>query len=546
MTNFLSVGRNLVQGTTREARRDNWDVFQTNVRKRLDVLDGEWLLHLKEWSQERFSAIGWNEIYRDKWPWSTSVNMMRRVINRIARVYTGPVRRRRYKVDKETREAIVDPGYDALLESLTIDLNRIGKSALDYGLAGSICLARPFLRDDLKSWAVHLLTPDLFWPDVDPIDPSRLLGLTYIVPLPDSPLSQTLYEQWVYSIDPNVGPYIEHYDQFGTLKKRIGDNRGPNGGPATDGAYPYYVDKRPILPFALCRPYHGPMELCNRSVGLSEYQLTLTAALVETIKSWSLIQGGKFMVVSGSGEIAKQLGSKPFDISTPLMLSAADVTVAMLDRVDDVARFDTAIEIWEQRCVEEKTGTRTDDTKSGVESAKALQIRDKGLAGAIADLQLYSREFEEGLSTIMSLEWNLYSKTGPKVDIEGTRFSVDFPDWLAADPIEAIAEYKEMIDMGVINTAQYLMKLNPDVQSEDEAIEIIQHNKIVERQITGISPQAALAAATLPGPNNEPAVMPEPDERMQRELDKRAGPQARDGSQAEGEGEAAGARPGSA
>ena len=498
---------NLVNLTTRQARAESWADYQREASRRLDVLDGFWLEHLKNWSRSRLTSDGWEQIYRDLWPWTTETNMTRRVINRISRVYAGPVRRARL-LDAPDGES-EDPGYQALLES-DHSVNRVCDFAMRYAIACGICLVRPILREDDNTWAFHLITPDLFTPEVDRVDPSRLVKVTYIVPQADSPTGQTIYDRYTFSIKDASSPYFEVQDENGRLISRIGNNPDARDGEATDGPYPYIEDGRAFLPFAIFRTGNSPMELVNRAEGSDLYDLSLKAGLTETVKTWKLLQGGKFLVLSGDAGVKDD---KVLDVSTPIVFNAGEFTANILDRIDDCARYDDALELWERRAIESRTGTPIDKIGAGVESAKSLQIRDKGLNAVILGLQGDAFDGEKDLARIMSSEWNLFGP-GEPVNME-SRFTIDFPDWQESDPIETYDIYKQMIDDRITNRAAFLMRINKDIRSEAEAADIIRHNERIERQLSGISSEARDAAATIP--QSEPGDEGLPDERTEIE-----------------------------
>lgn len=514
-----------VSTIARRAREESWGDYQEAVAKRLDMLQGFWLEDLKGWSFLRLDEIGWRQIYNDQWPWTTETNLLFRVINRIAKVYIGHVRRRMI-VEAEGGEISEDEGYADLIGTDSMNLDVLMDEALRVSLACGGCLIRPMIRDDSvqrDDWTFHLITPDLFVPEQDPVDPSRLVGVVYKVPLADSPQGQKLFDTYTFSIANTASPYYEIHDDNGRLKGRWGTNTNVQNGEPTEGKYPWIVNRVPILPFAIVRTNNSQQELFNRAEGMDLYDVTLKAGLTETIKTWKLMQGGKFLVLGGAG--LQDLPKRALDASTPILLQAGgsqEITADVLDKIDDCSRYDDCIQRWEERAIESRTGSRADLLmKGGVESAKALQIKDKGLALVIVRLQMHMRESERELAYIMSIEHNLFGK-GTKVNLEA-RFAIDFPDYQEDDPINFIAENQQLISMGITNRADLLMKIEQDIHDESEAIETILHNQEVERRISGlVTTDQAAASEAVEAPVSEGEPLPtEPIETIAEEIDVR-------------------------
>lgn len=508
---------------TREVRKETWEDYQEACGKRLDMLQGFWMTELLTWSFARLNKIGWNQIYRDKWPWTTETNLLYRVINRIAKVYVGSVRRR-MMLEAADGSITLDDAYGDMISNPSINLDVLMDEALRVSLACGGCLIRPMIREKGgDEWVFHLITPDLFVADQDPVDPQRMVGVTYKVPLPDSPQGDTLFDEYTFCICNEQTPYYEIRDEDGHLKQRWGVNSTIQNGEPTDGAYPWIVNGKAILPFAIVRMNNSQQELFNRAEGLDLYEVTLKAGLTETIKSWHLIQGGKHIMLGGAG--VSDIATRPMDVSIPITMKGGgsqEMTATILDMIDDCARYDDCIEKWEERAIESRTGTRVDSLAStGVESAKSLQIKDKGLALVIEREQMYMRTAERELASIMSIEHNLFG-SGSKINTEA-RFAIDFPDYLEADPMETLAETKDLISMGVSNRAELLMQVDPDIHDEDEAIEIILHNQDVERRISGlITTDQAAAAETVEPPAQQGESLPtEPIPEIAEEINER-------------------------
>lgn len=519
-----TLGLSHVNLSTNRARRDSWINYQTAVELRLDMLQGFWSSQLKAHGKTIFGNDAWEQLYDKRYPWSTYVNIMQDVINEVGRVYSGPAKRRFViPVDSEETkgeiEFVEDEVYGEMIQDLP--LNVVMRQAQRFTLALGGCLIRPALRDDdFTEWVFHVLTPDLFTPITDPADPGRLIGIIYIVPVPDNigNTSGALYTTYEFSIADKDNPWFEVRDHHENVVMRFGEDG--------EKAYPYInpENDKPFLPFARIRFNNDPMELFNRSEGLDLWDASLDCALLEVIKNWQIMHSRKQIALIGAG--TKDVPNQVADMTIPIIIPADKVGVDMqvLDMIDDAERFiENHADVLEK--VLKRRGLTVADFKAtgGIESGKALSIKNKSRKAYLNELGESMRQGEKELAWIMRVEWN--NLNTDKID-ESARFEVDFEDYLEGDPYENFQENKELVTMNIQSKVDLLRKFNKDIPSEKEGINIIISNEKLNSELSGVaSTETIELAEKAPAANEgEETLTESPEDIIEETLEDREEP----------------------
>jgi hypothetical protein len=461
-------------------RKETWQAYQAQARDRIDMLKNQWRENLKAFAQKILDPYGWELLYNARYPWSTEVNLLSDIISRIAITYAkAPTRQLTTMLDDGTSHP--EQAYDALLPSFSVQLNKTMASAEKYMLASGGCLILPHLKPNGK-WVFRIITPDLFVPLVDPNCPDQLLGVSYITPSPDNPQSVSLYQQHIYSIEDPSNPFMECIDAHGNT---IYSYR-PDG----SQEYPWYdQDRNPILPFALYRMDNEDTELFNRTLGLDLYDSTLKIGLMETIKSWTLINSHIQPVISGPG--ADNVRSQAADMAFPWTFTTgtADFQIQLLQMIDDGRRYDDATSRAYEHAAYSR-GLNPSDFKATaqVSSAAALKIESEPQTTMQAQLREAARQCEAELSVVMRIIHNTLNPSNEKISLESP-FRIDYAEKGTDDPLARYDLYKALEADNIISKPHRARLFNPNITSNEAAEQLIHKNAETNARLNPPQPQ---------------------------------------------------------
>jgi len=337
----LTIGQ-IVSNGQRRARIDNWVDYQQACTRRVNMLQGDWKLELRNFARKRVSTTVksisyWKEVLSKSYFFDTSLNVMTDIIAKVADLYIESPRREWVINDQK------DERFDELHTQLAPLLNYTMQESLKKSLACGGNLIRPVITDDGR-WIFHIFTPDSFVPRASQTEPDTIIEVMYALHSRDSIL-QTHSTHVHISIDPDdpTAPFERITDEHGIDKLDVNGEKLTREG----NEYLWFDDSgKPFIPLVTARLNNESTEIFNRAMGEDLEDSTLRAAWVNIQKEWNLkLQSHKQIVFTGDD--AKLMDNKILDPLVPLILSAGDEgesNVTTLDLQSDLEKHFKEIE----------------------------------------------------------------------------------------------------------------------------------------------------------------------------------------------------------
>ena len=460
MTDWIFSNNTVIADSILNARKAGWKEYQQQAENRIAMLNGDWLDQEITWIRQLVDKDAWDQIYRNKYAFHTSINPMRDIITKVAKLYLKSPQRQ-FLLD-----GVVDDTYELVKEEFTSRLNQIMHSALQFTLSCGGCVIRPILDD--RGWYFQILTPDMFTPFVNDDRPDELTGLQYTYYSRDSQ-NQLESKTYLIKIDGRE-PVYEVLDSKGNLIEQFNGDE-----------YPFIdQDGEPYLPFALARIDNDPNELLNKAIGLDLYYSTLLCGSYSVFKEWLIRQQShKQWILTGPG--VEKLGNSVLDPSIPVVLptaSAEEIDVKLLDLTTDPSRFDNAIDKEFEREAGKRGYMLSDFVSSAQkQSADALTIQNEARDEYLESLCISFTETETCLANIMRNIYNSYSNNNNDINEEAI-FNIVYSKNKNSNLLTHFDNYIKMYETGLISKTDILLLYDPNL-SATEAEDIITNNELL-------------------------------------------------------------------
>jgi hypothetical protein len=521
----LSSLEALIPAKQREMlQRQNWQTFQAHIDRRLRMYADNWVSMLRRYiisqispeTQAQFfdNPVGINrnptefdDVVAPRWPLPITINLIKRVVNEISLVYNTTANRT-FSLESidETNSTAESPG-----ETVTEDSERFAEIVgADYNnkmayvnRLVNLCncvLIRPVVDANYESgFRLDIITPDMFTPIQSLQDPERLIGVTYVIDLTDTPstLNTTRKEILIYMGEEGEEGFIAEIDN--------GNYTQPEKKP-----YPFLYKSEKYLPFAVFRneePLLG--EFINRTSGRDLYLGTLQTGYLLSLWMRAYREAsGKQIIISGksAGEFTPKSFIKdeaavwmfPFDKDTAM--------IEQLDHSRDLTGQWEALERY-MESVLNGYGISLDKFKAVPQSGISLKIQNESIIQLIKGQWPYYRRGETDLANIIRKLNN--TTPGMKGIPDDYEFVINFgPLPYEPEPVEMYEKLQPMVDAGYLSSAQLMMMIDPDIKSEEDAQEQILRNLQANRALKKSSAQFAMPNSALTQGAQAPVAAP--------------------------------------
>lgn len=177
-----------------------------------------------------------------------------------------------------------------------------------------------------------------------------------------------------------------------------------------------------------------------------------------------------------TGDVNEQARGQALDTEAPV--EAGDAVAEAVDMSMDLEMFrSNATYIYE--------GTAADNNlppqllhHAGVQSAEAHLLMRAPLMEERRKQEIYWREFERQYVEVQSM---VNARDMPDYAFSTEGWKIDYTESVTPlDPKTALEVFEQSRRLGLTNTAQELMRRNPDLLTDDDALEIVRENVAVE------------------------------------------------------------------
>ena len=474
----------------------NWGLFQSDIDRRLRMYNDDWRDLLINFIRSQIGVESRAHFFPPNatplWPIPLHLNILKRVIDEISLVYSTNAKRRFIRrieqninnqdnpVDLNNPQDNIDNPQDQESERFGEIVNGEYNSKLQQiNRLSNLCnivLVRPVPDTNLRTGIrLDVLTPDQFIPIQDPDNPSRLIGVTYVIDLTDSPggFAITRKEIMIYMGNQDEEPFYAESDNF--------DNKKIEKQP-----YPFYYKGEkyfPFVPFRSTEILTG--EFINRTKGDDLYNGTLNASLL--LSHWMRAfreNSGKQLVISGPGT---KDAPKQFLRDNLAVLSfpgaKEDVTISQIDHSLNLESLWNSLYKFIESIIV-NYGLSLDSFNARAQSGLSIKLANEKLITRVENQWNIYREAEKELAEIIRKENNRVLPSGDYGVIDDDMdFEIDFGTLpFEESPIEQVDNYQKLIDMNVLSRAEVLLKFNPDIGTIDDAQEQIKTNAKMNKE----------------------------------------------------------------
>jgi len=536
-TGSISLLASLIPEKQRQMlQRMNWYGYQSHIDKRLRIYQDNWQSLLRSYIMSQLSnetvreffqnSVGasynpseWDDRAAPKWPLPITINLFKRVVQDISLVYTTTANRT-FSIEAES-EGTALPELGAKPETISEDSERFAEIVgADYNNKMArvnqlvnlcnVVLVRPVPDENYDSgFRLDILTPDMFTPIQSINDPSRLIGVSYVIDLTDTPstMNPTRKEILIYMGEDGEEPFEAEIVN--------GNYEKPEKKP-----YSFYYKGEKYLPFAVFRndePLLG--EFINRTAGRDLYVGTFQTAYLLSLWIRAYKESsGKNIIISGAsaGEVAPKTFNRDAMAVWILPFAKDAAMIEQIDHVRDLTGMWEALQKYMESVLTEY-GISIDKFAATPQSGVSLKIQNESIIQIIKGQWPYYRRGETALANIIR---KLNNSTQPSSIYRNIpddyEFCIDFgPLPYEPEPLELMDTYSPLVDQGYYSKAQMMMMLNPDIKSEEEAqdqiIRNMQKNKELRTASASFSmPNTALLAGQTPPAPGIPAAQSPP------------------------------------
>lgn len=491
-----------------ERRKENYNDYQQEAAKRLLMYEGDYLEDLMNFIYTKVDPSAWNLVLKNAYDWNLVENLMKDVIDRTTKVYTNPAKREfiidNEFIDEKSGETIIktDDVYDDVKNSFNYD--GVIDQVLKYMLCTGGAIVRPYV-DDSDRIKTQILTPDIFIPILSIDDPTKLVGVEYLIPNTDNQQgvldSYFIWDMEGYRLQEELRtdePTIGMIEKRGTdIVKSI-----------LNEEYPYKDSNGdPLLPFALCRMDVLPFRFLNQNTGKDLYDGTIIAGKILVQLLWQLSQQShKQVVLIGSGvdDISGKI-SYPAFATTFSRKDAGELDIQILDLSSDTSPLKDQIDKIYERVLTRRGLSLSDFQATAQKStAEALQIERLGQIEYNKNLQSIMLDTERQFAEILRVVWNT-DGSGSKINNKA-EFYINFANPLQPNVLADIETKLGLVDKNYLSPVDIIQQLEPDIKNEKDAIAKILHNKELKRKIGGFTSQNVNAIIdSVPEPNAQEA-----------------------------------------
>lgn len=490
-----------------------WEEYQSNIDKRILMLQDDWKQDLCNYIMERMHKQV-REYYFPQsgrvtplMPLPMHLNIFKRVIEQISQIYNrNAIRSFRRKVtDANIEGELLEPKFeqDKRFSDIVGDrYNSVLQLVNRMANACNIVGIRPVPdRKERTGFRYDILTPDQFYPYQDPDNPSRLIGLIYVVDMTDTNDSRTS----TFNIDTRreVLFYIGREGEEPFFAEATNRDEDFEKQP-----YPWINSKgEPYIPIAFFRseePLTG--EFVNRTRGEDLYQGTLHTG--DLLARWELAYkttSHKQLALLGHdlGELPENMVKDGISI-LPLPISKDDGEVQIFDWQINLESNWVSLQKYIESIIS-NYGLSLDKFKATPQSGLSIKLQNEDLISRIKSQQELFRSSERDLAEIIRMENNrVYSGREFSAIDENAEFQIDFGDLpFEPEPLELVDQFEKLAQKGVFSWAEILKRFNPDIPTIEEAQEIIKRNMRLNRESRGSS------GIQVPGGGQTPPPIPE-------------------------------------
>lgn len=471
------IGLGLIQNSIQRAKLASNQARKDEACKRIDYYKGDQLGHLENILARQFAHP---ERLKLQMQFS---NITRRIINEVSVVYKRPAQRR-LMLGGSPIEGPKAEAYQKMLEDARIDavLKKVNRYA---NLLNTILVQAVWRNERVE---LDILTPDMVNVVQDAKDPTRASAVIIEQTYPDTVTlegpgnpygARRLFIAW-------TAEQHQVYDEQGRARPDMANE---------DGVNPYG-----LIPMAVFRDAYPDGFFWNEGAAdLINAQESINVKLTE-LNSLIKMQSFSIPVIIGQGPV----GGITIDPSNYLEIPLADA----IDKGQPDFKFvspDPKIKDLLE-AISEDVRRIADDWGLSMDSFKLSGSPSSGLSLKLQNVRLIERreddvalyrDYEKDLFRVMRAVHNAHAAPADAIP-EDAELSVNFAELeFPEDPAAEDARWITRINQGVASRAQWIMAIDSDIKTEEEAEERILENQEFNARTRGasVSDPAAMAAA---------------------------------------------------
>jgi hypothetical protein len=470
---------------------DNWEEYQKTIENRLNMFSDNWedllIAHIRgKMSAESKKHYFPPNLNSPLWPIPTHANLLKRAVEETSLLYKKEAIRsmaKQIEVEEDQEGEIVDieaqgafEQSDRYREIVDNDFNILMSSVNELVNATNVVIVLVSPSEMIETKLQYtILTPDMFVPIQHPDEPSQLIGLIYTVALTDtvSGLQPTRKEVIIY-----MGTGKEGDEAF------IAEVSNQPGSTLEKQPYPFTYKGENYLPFAVFRkdfPQTG--EFVNRTRGEDLYNGTLNAGwlISQWLKNYQDSTGKQVILIGRETEPPKTL----IRDSMAVMTFPLDSEGAELDQIefnmDLKSRWESVLQFIES--VLDNYGLSIERYKAQAQSGLSIRLQNESLRNVIEKQWPFFRSGEKDLA-IVTRKVNNSLLTGVEGIPDDYEFSIDFGQLPFDDnPLELWDVFVDQASKGIMNWGEVLLKFDPDIGTQEDAIVKIRKNLDINREL---------------------------------------------------------------
>lgn len=415
---------------------------QKAMRVRLDFYHDRYEAHINAIADTVFQSETVRELRKKFIEMALFQNVTRRIVREISAVYAEPARR---------TIGAANARYQDLQSAMRLD-QRMRKANRYLNLCNEVLV---WFRLRNGEPQLQVVPPSSFWAVCHPADPEELVAVIVDqTPVHGAPMTEPHYlvmadDGWFY-LD--------------------GDGRLVPGS---------YMPWGSIRPWMLLHREEPEGRLIDPDSGSDLLHAHKAVALLNVMMMKHQKSGTRQAVASGdTGDMPRD---QPMD-EEHILQAPEGVSFQTLDLGADPANYiNAARAVIKQVAANYGIPESVFDMSYQATSGFEIELKRQGLREVRSEQILAFRPTEKRLAEIMSTV--LTAVGHPLAFSLGTRWRVDFGDIeTPADGASKLAYWEQARRMGLINTAQMMMHLQPEISSEAQALEQIRRNAEVEAE----------------------------------------------------------------
>lgn len=415
-----------------------------NARKRIDLFYDRGHKQISEMVDSIFKNRKVRELRKQFTELASFQNLTKRIVREISSVYSEPATR-------SVASAKMQGTYSDLQRVARIDrrmrlANQMVNLCNDAVLWFDVTLGLPRLR---------VVTPDNFWAIPHPADPTIAAG-------------------FVFDKVPSRGAVVTSE----TPRYLVADDDGwfhlNAEGRAIGGRVRWGLSRMPMILVSRQEPTEGGC-LLNPDPGGDIIAAHKALALINTMLLKHQKSGTKQPYASG--DLSDTPAGQPMDEEHMLQVGEG-VSLSTLDLGANPSSYvETARAVIKQVAANYGIPESVFDLSYQATSGFEIELKRTGLREVRRDQILDFRPVEHDLAMLMS---EVLAEARHPLAFNPLGWSIDFGEVeTPQDPMQRLAYWKELRSMGLINTVEMYMQLNPEAREQD-AIAAITHNAEVE------------------------------------------------------------------